>query len=596
MAFFGNKRKDFSIQPPRQQVDGTPFFVTDSANIDFTLENLNLTANLTPTGVTAGIYGSSTRIPILQVDQWGRITGVTTTTFSAAGITLETNGTPNPVQTLLNLVAGTNMTITDDGLGNITFDATGGAGSGTVTSVSAGTGMSFTTITTSGAVAIDTTKVPYIAAGFSNGFLKWSGVSWVFDNNTYLTLAAGDLLYYPLVGNPSGFLTASSLTGYVQDTRAINTADSITGGGNLSADRTISLVNDSAVPGINKVYGTNALGVKGWKNDPSGGIPVAAKFYQQDNWSAVGTGNSSVEYVASLNKVYVTNFSSNNVTVLNATTGEPIATVAATACIKCKYVASVNQIYVTSSSATTIIRIDGTTNLPLAAISVGVTVNGVDILEYSSTKVFITCGNASGSIMVVNPLLGTVAATITTSVPAFPAGMALNTNAISLQFDKIIIGAQNGICIFDPSTNAISTTLANPSSAINNAVFLTYSTTDDKYYVSSSVNNRLVILSIATATTFTAVFISNQQGLRSVVVDDANDYLFMFPLWSTGATNIAAKMFKKTTLEPIVTIQPLSQGGAGGVAGLVAIDLANNRIFLVGRATSQGSVSILRYV
>jgi hypothetical protein len=126
MAFFNNKRKDFSIQPPRQQVDGTPFFVTDSANIDFTLENLNLTADLTLTGVTSGTYGSPTLIPILQVDQWGRITGVTTTSFSASGVSLETNGTPNPVQTLLNLVAGTNMTITDDGLGNITFDATGG--------------------------------------------------------------------------------------------------------------------------------------------------------------------------------------------------------------------------------------------------------------------------------------------------------------------------------------------------------------------------------------------------------------------------------------------------------------------------------------
>jgi hypothetical protein len=113
-------------------VDGTPFFVTDSANIDFTLANLNLTADLTLTGVTSGTYGSATLIPILEVDQWGRITGITTTTFSASGIALETNGTPNPVQTLLNLVAGTNMTITDDGLGNITFDATGGGATYTV--------------------------------------------------------------------------------------------------------------------------------------------------------------------------------------------------------------------------------------------------------------------------------------------------------------------------------------------------------------------------------------------------------------------------------------------------------------------------------
>jgi hypothetical protein len=123
MSFFGNKRKDFSIQPPTQQVNSTPFFVTDSANIDFTLNNLNLSANLTLTGVISGTYGSSTQVPVLQVDQWGRITGVTLQTISTSGLALETNGTPNGDQTLLNLVAGTNMTITDDGFGNITFDA-----------------------------------------------------------------------------------------------------------------------------------------------------------------------------------------------------------------------------------------------------------------------------------------------------------------------------------------------------------------------------------------------------------------------------------------------------------------------------------------
>ena len=85
MAFFGNKRKDFSIRLPRQQVDNTPFFVTDSANIDFTLENLNLTANLTTTGVTAGTYGSSILVPVITLDVYGRITGITTIAIGGGG-------------------------------------------------------------------------------------------------------------------------------------------------------------------------------------------------------------------------------------------------------------------------------------------------------------------------------------------------------------------------------------------------------------------------------------------------------------------------------------------------------------------------------
>ena len=128
MAFFGNKRKDFSIQPPKQQVDGTPFFVTDSANIDFTLLNLNLTANLTQLLPTSGTYGDATHIPILQIDQFGRVTGVTTTTFSASGIALETNGDPNDSQVILNLTSGTGIQVVDEGGGVIKFNYTGTSG------------------------------------------------------------------------------------------------------------------------------------------------------------------------------------------------------------------------------------------------------------------------------------------------------------------------------------------------------------------------------------------------------------------------------------------------------------------------------------
>ena len=49
---------------------------------------------------------------------------------SAVGITLKVNGTNNAVQNVLNLVNGTNITITDLGNGNVRIDATGGGGGG----------------------------------------------------------------------------------------------------------------------------------------------------------------------------------------------------------------------------------------------------------------------------------------------------------------------------------------------------------------------------------------------------------------------------------------------------------------------------------
>ena len=66
-----------------------------------------------------------------------------------------------------------------------------GSGSGTVTSVGAGTGMSFTAITNTGNVDIDTAKVPYYASAPSNGLLKYTSGTWGVDTNTYLTTISG---------------------------------------------------------------------------------------------------------------------------------------------------------------------------------------------------------------------------------------------------------------------------------------------------------------------------------------------------------------------------------------------------------------------
>jgi hypothetical protein len=57
----------------------------------------------------------------------------------------------------------------------------------------------------------------------------------------------------------------------VQPARSVSTQHSLSGGGDMTADRTLALVNDTASPGANKTYGTDAGGVRGWKDDPAGG-------------------------------------------------------------------------------------------------------------------------------------------------------------------------------------------------------------------------------------------------------------------------------------------------------------------------------------
>lgn len=60
------------------------------------------------------------------------IKAITASITPASALLLQTNGTNNPTQSLLNLVAGTDISITDDGAGNITFAFTGSGGTYTV--------------------------------------------------------------------------------------------------------------------------------------------------------------------------------------------------------------------------------------------------------------------------------------------------------------------------------------------------------------------------------------------------------------------------------------------------------------------------------
>jgi hypothetical protein len=59
--------------------------------------------------------------------------------------------------------------------------------------------------------------------------------------------------------------------GDVPASRLVATQHSLTGGGDLTSDRTLALVGDTASPGANKVYGTNSSGERTWKDDPAGG-------------------------------------------------------------------------------------------------------------------------------------------------------------------------------------------------------------------------------------------------------------------------------------------------------------------------------------
>lgn len=103
-----------------------------------------------------------------------------------SGITLQTDGTPNGDQTLLNLQAGTNITLTDNGTGTVTIDATGGGG---------------------GSPGGSTTQLQYNNAG------SFGGISGATTDGTATTYTTGNLKAADVKASGSGGLSVLSNAG-----------------------------------------------------------------------------------------------------------------------------------------------------------------------------------------------------------------------------------------------------------------------------------------------------------------------------------------------------------------------------------------------
>jgi hypothetical protein len=123
--------------------------ISDTADIDLDVTASDLTATLTTTGVTANTYGTATQVPQITVDSKGRITGVT----------------------LVNITAGT----------------------GSVTSVTAGTGLTATAsnpITVSGTIQLNSKLSPADSiAGNAGKFLRVNALATAVE---YATVTSGD--------------------------------------------------------------------------------------------------------------------------------------------------------------------------------------------------------------------------------------------------------------------------------------------------------------------------------------------------------------------------------------------------------------------
>jgi hypothetical protein len=149
------------------------------------------------------------------------------------GIILKTNGVLNGSQSLLDLVEGTNVTITDNGSGVVTISATGGGGGGSVSSVGLTMPTAFAVagspVTSSGTLAVT-------GAGTSLEYIDGTGDLQTFPTVPTLTSE---------LTNDSGFITIGDVPPQVNaDWAAVGGVDEILNKPTLAAVATSGDYND----------------------------------------------------------------------------------------------------------------------------------------------------------------------------------------------------------------------------------------------------------------------------------------------------------------------------------------------------------------
>ena len=365
----------------------------------------------------------------------------------------------------------------------------------------------------------------------------------------------------------------------------------------------VAVTNPATTPSVNiTANGTTSQYVRGDGSlETFPNIPPFLPYMTEVMVSTTATTNS-IEYVPSVNKIYVTN-GSNNVNIFNATTGELLATVLLTQALRARYIASKNEVWVTSVNVASITRIDpGVSNTVIGTITASIEANGFDICEISPTKVYvsiITTGAQKIQVIDPSPLLPVFVTNIIAFVPGFASGMAFNNNPLSAQNGIVLLGSAGGaVTLVNSATNTVvvGTTNTNPGSALSNVYEIMYSAVDDKYYVSSQANSRVVSLNITGPTTLTLDKIKyNAVANISLQIDDANDLLIINQIASIPTPNVMCHFIRKSTFESLYNIMTPPQGGANTRAGYIKADLVNKRVFLAGRSASSTAVVTVKY-
>lgn len=200
---------------------------------------------------------------------------------SASGLSLEVNGTPNVDQTLLNLVEGTNMTITDNGDGSVTFDASGSgssafndltSGTNTTAAMVVGTGASLGT-SGSGTIAATTATTATTATNVTVANEATDTTCFIL----FGTAATGDLGAKSNAGLTYNSNTNTVGTGPLVITSSSATALTVGPSGATNPALVVNANTGSMDCGLTVTGGTSGVTLATTGNDASASMTLTSK-------------------------------------------------------------------------------------------------------------------------------------------------------------------------------------------------------------------------------------------------------------------------------------------------------------------------------
>jgi hypothetical protein len=354
----------------------------------------------------------------------------------------------------------------------------------------------------------------------------------------------------------------------------------------------VELDGDLASPGVNKVYGTDNSGNRGWRNElvyPAGVIPG----------TVVGTfpaKNNSVTHlvVGSADRLYVPSFALNIVDVYEASSGDYLGTIPITGAYSCIYVQSLNEVWI-SNGTTTMTRVNPSTFVVLGTFTGSA--NVLSYVEVSLTKIYLA--NVGNTIVEVNPSALTVTATITAAALGVTSIRYItyvnNPASFHYQYLAGVCPTQNEFYAINTTTNAVviagtsfGGTLGSPPTGI------TYNSVEDNYYISLAQNQQVRIFKPTSPTVATFQNRKNAPFCNNLVFDPVTQKVYTNCMQAQSGfsnSNLYVQCIDEnnlywTTLTPSVNIESTFS------RSYISLDSVNGYVYIAGTTLLTGIIDI----